>query len=151
TYFAAKIITTVLAADVAGAILVLLSVEMAKMHLTAHAVLAMLAAGTLGALALAAIGTAITALIPTAQAAQPILLLVYLPLVFLSRAFGPHSGLPHWVGTSVTYLPVQPMIDALNRGLTGSGALLPAHDLLVLVGWLAAGLAASWLFFRWDP
>jgi len=21
----------------------------------------------------------------------------------------------------------------------------------VLIGWLAAGLVASWLFFRWDP
>jgi len=25
------------------------------------------------------------------------------------------------------------------------------HDLLVLVGWLLAGLVASLLFFRWDP
>ena len=152
TFFAAKIITTVLAADAAGAILVLLSVEMAKLHLSAHAVLAMLAAGTLGALALAALGTAITALIPSSQAAQPVLTLIYLPLVFLSGSFGPTgSRLPHWVATAVTYLPVQPMIDALTRGLTGGESFLPAHDVLVLIGWLAAGLVASWLFFRWDP
>ena len=152
TFFAAKIITTVLAADAAGAILVLLSVEMAKLHLSAHAVLAMLAAGTLGALALAALGTAITALIPSSQAAQPVLTLVYLPLVFLSGSFGPTgSSLPHWVATAVTYLPVQPMIDSLTRGLTGGGSLLPAHDSLVLIGWVAAGLVASVLFFRWDP
>jgi ABC-2 type transport system permease protein len=151
TYFAAKIITTVLAADAAGVILILLSVEMAKLHLSAHAVLAALAAGTLGSLALAAIGTAITVLIPSSQAAQPVLMLIYLPLVFLSGSFGPTGSLPHWVGTAVTYLPVQPMIDALTRGLTGGGSLLPGHDLLVLVGWLAAGLLASLLFFRWDP
>jgi ABC-2 type transport system permease protein len=152
TYFAAKIITTVLAADAAGAVLILLSVEMAKLHLTAHAALAMLAAGTLGALALAAVGTAITALISSAQGAQPVLMLVYLPLVFLSGAFGPIANLPHWVGTAVTYLPVQPMVDALTRGLTSSsGALLPVHDWAVLVGWLAGGLVASLLFFRWDP
>jgi ABC-2 type transport system permease protein len=152
TYFAAKIIATVLAADAAGAVLILLSVEMAKLQLTVHAALAMLAAGTLGALALAAVGTALTALIPTAQGAQPVLMLVYLPLVFLSGAFGPIESLPHWVGTAVTYLPVQPMIDALTRGMTaGGGSLLPAHDLLVLAGWLAGGLVASLLFFRWDP
>jgi ABC-2 type transport system permease protein len=151
TYFAAKIITTVLAADAAGAVLILLSVEMAKLPLTAHAVLAMLAAGTLGALALAAVGTALTALISNSQGAQPILMLVYLPLVFLSGAFGSIESLPHWVSTAVTYLPVQPMIDALTRGMTGGGSLLPAHDLWVLAGWLAGGLVASLVFFRWDP
>lgn len=152
TYFTAKIITTVLAADAAGAVLILLSVEMAKLHLTAHAALAMLATGTLGALAFAAIGTALTALIPTSQGAQPVLMLVFLPLVFLSGAFGPIGSLPHWVGAAVTYLPAQPMVDALTRGLTsGGGALLPAHDWVVLTGWLAGGLVASLLFFRWDP
>jgi ABC-2 type transport system permease protein len=151
TYFAAKIITTVLAADAAGVILILLSVQMAKLPLSAHAVLAALAAGTLGSLALAAIGTAITALIPSSQAAQPVLMLIYLPLVFLSGSFGPTGSLPHWVSTAVTYLPVQPIIDALTRGLAGGGSLLPVHDLLVLTAWLAAGLLASLLFFRWDP
>jgi ABC-2 type transport system permease protein len=152
TYFTAKIAVTVLAADAAGAVLVLISVEMAKLHVTAHAAAAMLAAGTLGALALAAIGTAITALIPSAQSAQPVLMLVYLPLVLLSGTFGSTVNLPHWVATAVRYLPVQPMIDALTRGLTGSGgALLTVHDLAVLAGWLAGGLVASLLFFRWDP
>jgi ABC-2 type transport system permease protein len=152
TYFTAKIVTTVLAADAAGAVLTLVSVEMAKVHLTVHAVLAMLAAGTLGALALAAAGTAVTALISTSQAAQPVLMLIYLPLVFLSGAIGPLGNLPHWVGTAVTYLPVQPMIDAITRGLLGSGgSLFPAHDYLVLGCWLTAGLVASLLFFRWDP
>ena len=152
TYFAAKIITTVLAADAAGAVLVLLSVEMAKLHLTVHAAVALLAAGTLGALALAATGTAASAAITTAQGAQPVLMLISIPLLFLSGSFGPIRNLPHWVATMVTYLPVQPMIDALSRGLSGSGGpLLPAHDCAVLAGWLAGGLVASLLFFRWDP
>jgi ABC-2 type transport system permease protein len=152
TYFTAKIVASVLAADLAGAVLVLISVEMAKMHLTGHAIVAMLAGATLGALALAAIGTAITALIPTAQGAQPVLMIIYLPLVFLSGSLGPTSTLPHWLTTVVTYLPVQPMIDALSHAMTsGGGSLMPVHDLLVLVGWLAIGLVASLLFFRWDP
>ena len=52
-------------------------------------------------------------------------------------------------------LPVQPMIDALTRGLNGAGSLLPAHDFpgayRLACGWLADGLMASWLFFRRDP
>jgi hypothetical protein len=44
------------------------------------------------------------------------------------------------------------MVDAFTRGLTGSGGgLLPVHDGAVLAGWVAGGLVASLLFFRWDP
>jgi ABC-2 type transport system permease protein len=151
-YFAGKIIATVLASDIAGAILILVSLEMAKLHLTTHAIIVMLATGTLGALAFAAAGTALTALITSAQGAQPMLMVIYLPLVFLSGAFGPLQSLPGWLTTAVTYLPAEPVIDAITRGLTHSGgAVMPAHDLAVLAGWLAGGLLLSLLFFRWDP
>jgi len=151
-YFAAKITATVLAADLAGVIVVLVSVEMAKLRLTLHAAAAMLLIGTLGALTFAAAGTAMTALISTAQAAQPMLMLTYLPLVFLSGAFGPIHSLPHWLTTAVTYLPAQPAVDAMSRALLQSGGtLVPVHDAAVLIGWLAAGLLASLRFFRWDP
>jgi ABC-2 type transport system permease protein len=151
-YFAGKIAATVLAADVAGLVLVLVSVEMAKLQLTAHAVVAMLVAGTLGALALAAVGTALTALISTAQSAQPVVMLVYLPLVFLSGAFGSIAGLPHWLTSAMTYLPAQPVADAMSAAmLHGGGALMPARDAVVLAAWLAGGLLLSLRFFRWDP
>jgi ABC-2 type transport system permease protein len=142
----------VLAADLAGVVLVLVSVEMAKLRLTGHAAAAMLVTGTLGALAFAAAGTAITRLISTAQSAQPVLMLTYLPLVFLSGAFGPIQSLPHWLTTAVTYLPAQPVVDAVSRALLRSGGtLLPLHDAAVLAAWLTGGLLLSLRFFRWDP
>lgn len=152
-YFAGKIVATVLAADLAGTVLILVSVELAGLRLTSHAVVAMLVIGTFGALAFAAAGTAVTALISTAQSAQPVLMLIYLPLVFLSGGFGPEQGLPHWLTTAMTYLPAQPVTDAMSRALVrhGAGALIPAHDLAVLAGWLAGGLLLSLGFFRWDP
>lgn len=151
-YFAGKIAATVVAADLAGAVLIVVSMEMAKLHLTAHAVVAMLAVGTLGGLAFAAAGTALTSLISTAQSAQPVLMLTYLPLVILSGAFGSIAGLPHWLTTAMTYLPAQPVADAMSAALLhGGGALMPARDALVLAGWLAGGLLLSLRFFRWDP
>jgi ABC-2 type transport system permease protein len=151
-YFAGKIVATVLAADLAGVVLVLVAVEMANLHLTAHAVLALLVIGTLGGLALAAAGTALTALISNAQSAQPVLMLTYLPLVFLSGAFGSVRSLPHWVTTVVSYLPAQPITDAISQALLHDGGpLLPGHDLAVLCGWLIGGLLLSVRFFRWDP
>lgn len=151
-YFAAKITTTVLAADLCELILVLVSVGMARLHLTVHSVIAMLAIGTLGGLAFAAAGTALTALISTAQSAQPVLMLTYLPLVFLSGAFGPLQNLPRWLTTVITYLPAQPIVDATSRALLLSGGpLMPEHDAAVLSAWLAAALLASPRFFRWNP
>jgi ABC-type Na+ efflux pump permease subunit len=121
-------------------------------HLTAHAVLAMLVIGTLGGLALAAAATALTALVSNAQSAQPVLMLTYLPLVLLSGAFGALRSLPHWVMTVVSYLPAQPVANAISQALLHNGGpLLPAHDLAVLAGWLIGGLVLSVRFFRWNP
>ena len=81
---------------------------MTGVHLTAHAVVGLLVVDMLAALALAAAGTAITAIIPSAQSAQPVLMLTYIPLIVLGGAFGAITSLPHWVNTAMTYLPVQP-------------------------------------------
>src|SRR6516225_10187066 len=127
-YFTGRIIATVLLADAAGLII----------------------AGTLGALALAAAGTAITPLITSAQGANSLLTLTYLPLIIFSGGFGELSGLPSWLSTLMSYLPAQPMITAVNRALGHSGSL-PGRDLAVLAAWALSGLLISVRFFQWDP
>ena len=69
----------------------------------------------------------------------------------LSGAFGAISSLPHWVNTAMTYMPVQPVIDAGSRALQHGGAIMSAHDLAVLAGWVVGGLLLSFWFFPWDP
>jgi ABC-2 type transport system permease protein len=128
---------------------------MAGLHLTAGAIGGLLPAGSLGALALAAAGTAITPLLTSAQGANPLLTLTYLPLIIFSGGFGGLSGLPHWLNTLMSYLPAQPMIDAVTRALemgTGQpGLSLPGRDLAVLAAWAVGCLLLSVRFFRWDP
>jgi ABC-2 type transport system permease protein len=150
-YFTGRIVATVLVTAAAGLILVMVAVAMTGVHLTAHAMLGLLVADALGALALAAAGTAITAIIPNVQSAQPVLMLTYIPLVILSGAFGAFQNLPHWLNTAVTYLPVQPVIDAGARSLQYNGAIMSGHDLAVLAGWIVGGLLVSFRFFAWDP
>jgi len=151
-YFAGKIIATILVTVVSGLVLVLVAMAMTGLHLTGHAVVGLLVIGLLGALALAAAGTAITAIIPSAQAAQPVLMLIYIPLIILSGGFGAIPGLPHAVARTVTYLPAQPLVDATSRVLLhSSGALISVHDLAVLAGWVVGGVLVSLLFFPWDP
>ena len=154
-YFAGRITATVLFADAAALILVLVGVAMAGLHLTAAAVTGLLIASSLGALALAAAGTAVTPLLTSAQGASPLLTLTFLPLVIFSGGFGGLSGLPQWVSTAMSYLPAQPMIGAVNHALLRSagqsGLALPGRDLAVLAAWAAGGLLLSVRFFWWDP
>jgi ABC-2 type transport system permease protein len=150
-YFAGRIAATMLVTAAAGLILLLVAVSMTGVHLTAHAVVGLLAVDALSALALAAAGTAITAIIPSTQSAQPVLMLTYIPLIILSGAFGAIQSLPHWLTTAVTHLPAQPVIDAGSRALEHGGAIMSVHDAAVLVGWVLGGLLLSFWFFQWDP
>jgi ABC-2 type transport system permease protein len=154
-YFAGRIAAAVLITDGAALILVLVGVAMAGLHLTGAGIAWLLVAGTAGGLALAAAGTAITRVIPSAQGANQLLALTYIPLIIFSGGFGGLSGLPHWLNTLMSYLPAQPMIDAVTRALEPgagqSGPALPGRDLAVLAAWAAGGLLLSARFFQWDP
>jgi ABC-2 type transport system permease protein len=151
-YFAGRIVATMLVTAAAGLILILVAVGMTGVHLTAHAVIGLLVADALGALALAAAGTAITAIIPSIQSAQPVLMLAYVPLIVLSGGFGGIQSLPHWLNTAVTYLPARPLINSVSGVLLHSnGAIMSGRDLAVLVGWVVGGLLVSFWCFQWDP
>ena len=50
----------------------------------------------------------------------------------------------------MSYLPAQPMIDAVTRAL-GPSATVSGRDLVVLAAWAAGCLLLSVRFFRWDP
>jgi ABC-2 type transport system permease protein len=149
-YFAGRIAAAAAMADAAALILLLASAALAGLHLTAGMAVSLVAAVTLGAVALASAGTAIAPLLPSTQGANAVLALTYLPLLFFSGGFGATSGLPHWLTRAVTYLPVQPAVDAATHALSSPGPL-PARDLLVLAGWTVACLALSVRYFRWDP
>ena len=108
---------------------------------------------TLGAATWASIGTAVCALIPTTEAAWPLLGVTYLPLVILSGSFGNVSGQPGWLATGIDYLPVRPIIDSTWRALQAGGGIsaTSVRDLAVLAAWAVAGMVLSLRFFRWAP
>jgi ABC-2 type transport system permease protein len=152
-YFAARICATVLMALASGAVTVLAGVALYHVRLGAGAALGLLLALGLGALAWASVGTAVSALIPTTESAQPLLALSYFPVMLLSGALGTVSGAPGWLTGLLRYLPGQPTIDAASSALraSGGGLSLPGHDLAVLAAWAVAGLLASVRLFRWQP
>lgn len=159
-YFLGRVISSALVGVLAGAFTVLAAVLFYGTHLhavpgeylTGTGALAMLAALTLGALAWAATATAVTTIIPTVEAATPILMLTYFPVIIISGVLGNLSE-PHWLSTLATYLPAQPLIDALTHAARHNpgNTILPTRDLVVLACWTVGGLLAATLLFRWEP
>lgn len=148
-FFAGKIAATVVVADVSALCTVLVA-ALTGAPISAAGAAWMLIPMTAGALAWASLGTAVSALIPTAAAAYPLLTVTYLPVVLVSGALGTVSR-PTWLATAATYLPARPVILATAGALRHPGSLpVPTPGQLgVLAAWVAVGATASLACFRW--
>jgi ABC-2 type transport system permease protein len=149
-YFAARVVAAALMADAAALILLLVGASMAGLPVSAAAIGSLLLVVTIGSIALAAVGTAVTPLVPPGQGMYQVLAITYLPLLIFSGGFGQNSSLPHWLTTLMSYLPVQPIVSGAASVLLHPG-FMPGRDVLVLAAWAVGGLVLSVRFFRWDP
>jgi ABC-2 type transport system permease protein len=159
-YFLAAIIATTLVAVLAGAVTVGAALAFYGRHfddgpgtdLTTRGGLAILIALIVAALAWTATATAATGIIPTVEAAFPILILTYFPVVIVSGVLFSITE-PHWLSTLATYFPAQPLIDQVTTAVRAApGApFLDARAMTVLGCWAVGGLAAAILIFRWQP
>jgi len=103
-----------------------------------------------GAGAFCALGLAITAVIPNADAAAPIVNFAMMPVLFLSGifiAFG--NGTPAWVLWVARVFPVRHFALGMQAGLVGT----PFHwtDVVIVAAWGLAGLVLAMRFFSWEP
>jgi ABC-2 type transport system permease protein len=151
-YLTGRITATVLVAVLAGAVTVTVAALLYHLHLTVSATLGVLAVFALGAAAWAAAATALTAVIPTVEAATPILTLIYFPLIIISGVLG-SIGEPDWLSTVASYLPAEPLIAGATHALhhPHDTALLPTRDIVVLAAWAVGGTAIAVTSFRWEP
>jgi ABC-2 type transport system permease protein len=116
---------------------------------TAWATFALVA--LLGAATFTAVGVAYTRLVTNADSAPALANAAYLPLLFLSGAWFPISGLPHWLASLADAFPLAPMLDGMRQALIfgqGPGAIWP--DVEKLLAWLVVGLLVAMRTFRWE-
>jgi ABC-2 type transport system permease protein len=106
-----------------------------------------------GAAAFCCIGVAMTAMIPSEDAAPAITNAVLLPLYFLSGIFIPESEIPDGVLEFADLFPVRHFFEAFfaawNPLTTGSG--FEWGHLAVVAGWGVVALAIAVRTFRWTP
>ncbi len=106
-----------------------------------------------GAASFCALGMAVTAIIPNADAAPAIVNATILPLLFISDVFIPLQSPPVWVDAAGRIFPVRHFSDAMQHaffppaGTTG----LRFGDLLVVAGWGVLGLVVAMRWFSWEP
>ncbi len=103
-----------------------------------------------GAATFCALGLAITAAIPNADAAAPIVNIAILPLLFLSGifiAFG--NSTPGWILWVARIFPIRHFANGLQAGFLGT----PFHwsDVAVVALWGLAGVVLSIRYFSWEP
>jgi ABC-2 type transport system permease protein len=107
----------------------------------------------LGAVTFCALGLALTAVIPNADAAPAITNATILPLLFVSNVFIPLQDPPQWLAVVGDIFPVKHFAAALQTAFhpDTTGAGFEWGDLAVIAAWGVAGTLLALRFFSWEP
>ena len=114
---------------------------------------ALLVSLLVGAAAFSCLGFALTAAIPSQDAAPAITNFTALPLYFLSGVFIPETEIPDGVLDVAAIFPIRPFFGTLLTGFdpATTGAGFEWAQLAVVAAWGFAGLALAYRFFAWAP
>ena len=151
-----------------GAMLVIITLAFGKLVYdspipTGVPLLQFVASFLVGSLSFAALALALTAVVPNADAAPPIVNASILPLLFLSGIFIPvGTDAPAWMRVIGEIFPVKHFAEAMRAGFLGNvtvgtpvGELrafpFELEDILTVAAWGLAGLIFAARFFSWEP
>jgi ABC-2 type transport system permease protein len=106
-----------------------------------------------GSAAMCALGLAMSAVIPNADAAPAIVNASVLPLYFVSNVFVPADNAPAWLDTVSKVFPIRHLADAVASVYSAAPAApsVPWVDLAVVAAWGVGGALFALRFFRWEP
>ena len=105
---------------------------------------------TVGALSFTALGFAVTAVIPNADAAPAIVNASILPLLFLSGIFIPiGDNAPAWIVWTARIFPVRHFAAGMQAGFLGT--TFHWSDVGYVALWGLGGFVISRRFFSWEP
>jgi len=105
----------------------------------------------LGVVCFAALGVALSHVIPNFDSAPAYVNAAFLPVLFISGVFYDDEEAPAFLGAIAEVLPLKHLIDGLSGAMvTGEGLADHAPALLVLALWAAAGAVLAVRGFSWD-
>lgn len=150
---AGQALATVVTTSAAAAVMLVIAKLAYGVGMSAPAIIAVACTAVVGTLAFACIGYAVSGLIKTPDAAQPVVQMTMLPLWFISGVFIPVSSLGRGLRDLSDVFPVSHLSSSLHLASihTSFGSSLSATDLVVLAAWaVGAALLAAWRF-SWLP
>jgi ABC-2 type transport system permease protein len=103
-----------------------------------------------GAATFCALGFAVTAVIPNAEAAPAVVNATILPILFLSGIFiAFDNNTPSWISWIARIFPVRHFALGMQAGILGT----PFHwsDVAVVAAWGVAGILLATRYFSWEP
>jgi ABC-2 type transport system permease protein len=106
----------------------------------------------LGVFAFSAMGLALTRLITTSEMAGSVGPFTVVILSFISGVFLAPNLLPQWLLTFSTYLPLEPIVSAMQHAIAlpgGSG--LQLRPFIVLGIWGGVSFVIAQMNFTWEP
>ena len=152
SYLASRIVHAVLIAILLVAIVAVFGLVLYDAEIPARTFPAFVVTVMVGASVFCALGLAVTAIIPNADAAPAVVNALILPLLFISDVFIPIQDPNAWYVTVAKVFPVKHFSDAmLNAYFAPRGTGFQVRDLLIMGAWGLAGLVLAAKFFSWEP
>jgi ABC-type multidrug transport system permease subunit len=148
-----RIITAICVALASLIITVAVGMLAYGVNLVPRALPGLLVSVVLGIACFAALGLAVAALAPNAEAVPTIANATLLPLAFFSDIFIIGNDLPWWMETIGAIFPLKhfanAVADSFNPTVPGAGFF--ADHLAVITLWLVLGLLVALRFWTWEP
>jgi ABC-2 type transport system permease protein len=149
----AQALTAVVSVAITSTVLLVIDRVLYGIGLAPGAIAAIACTATIGALAFAAIGYAVSGMIGSPDSAQPIVQVTTMPLWFLSGVLIPTASLSGALRAIGKVFPVEHLAAGLHLASIHStfASSMSGGDLLILTAWgVAAAVIAAWRF-SWLP
>ena len=151
-FIAGRVGNSIVTALLMLALLALIGGLVYGVHFPWERIPAILLVLAIGAASFSTLGIALTAAIPTQDAAAPIVNFILLPLYFLSGVFIPDDQLPSGIIHFADIFPIRHFFLAFfDAYVPGSAHVIDWGHLLVVAIWGVGGLLLAFRFFRWTP
>jgi ABC-2 type transport system permease protein len=143
SYVGGALGSTVLVVSLSVTIMLLVGTTLFDASFRVETLPGLLAALVLGTACFTTLGVAASRLVNKPENGIGILMIITLPLTFISNIWFPIDGAPQWVQDLAGAFPLKPLADGIATAFDPSTAApgFSGHDLLVLALWTVAGCA----------
>lgn len=146
SYVGGALGSTVVVVALSVTIMLIVGVALFGANLRVATLPGLLATLVLGTACFTALGVAASRLVAKPENGIGILMVITLPLTFISNIWFPIDDAPTWVKDVAGAFPLKPLADGIAAAFDPSTAggvwgRFPGHDLLVLALWTVAGCA----------